>query len=77
MVAIGEKVKQNGYELEVKRIRKLSDLVTEIGYVIRRGNRELTDGTIYVCEGENPVTKLNETLEAIINAIKRISRRTT
>ena len=73
MVAVGEKIRKNGYELEVKKIKKISDLITEIRYIVRHGTRELTESTIYVVEGENAITRLNETLTTIVNAIKRVT----
>jgi len=73
MVAVGEKIRKNGYELEVKKINKISDLITEIRYIVRHGARELTESTIYVVEGENAITRLNETLTSIVNAIKRVT----
>jgi len=68
----GFKIELEGYSLEVISVEKITDYVSNIRYVVKKGNNELTEGTIFVTKEQDSRKMLKETLQSIIKAIKRI-----
>lgn len=72
MVHKGFKIELEGYVLEVIGVEKITDDVSSVKYVVKKGNNELTEGFIFVTKEQDSRKMLKETLQGIINAIKRI-----
>jgi len=68
----GFKIELEGYVLEVIGVEKITDYVSSIKYIVKKGNNELTDGYLFVTKEQDSRKMLKETLQSIINAIKRI-----
>ena len=68
----GFKIEQEGYVLEVIGVEKITDYVSNIKYVVKKGNNVLTESYIFVTNDQDSRKMLKETLQSIINAIKRI-----
>ena len=72
MVYKGFKLEQEGFRLEVVEVKKVTDNVNNILYVVKKGNRELTDGFVFVTKNQDSRAVLKETLNQIVRAVKRV-----
>jgi len=68
----GFKVEQEGFSLEVLEVKKVTDNVSNIRYVVKKGDRELTDGFVFVTKNQDSRSVLKETLNQIVRAVKRV-----
>jgi len=68
----GYKIETEEFSLEVISVNKITNYVTSIKYVVKKGNNELTEGIIYVTPKQDSRKVLRETLQNIINAVKRV-----
>jgi len=73
MVSKGFKVEKEGYILEVTDVENITEDIQCVDYVVKKGNRELTDGFIYIMKNQNPNQVFNRVLTKIINAVKRVT----
>jgi len=68
----GFKVEQEGFSLEVLEVKKVTDNVSNIRYVVKKGDKELTDGFIFVTKDQDSRAVLKETLNQIVRAVRRV-----
>jgi len=73
MVSKGFKVEKEGYVLEVTSVENITEDIQCVDYIVKRGNRELTDGFIYITKNQNPNQVLSKVLTKIVNAVKRVT----
>jgi len=67
----GYKVELEGYSLEVINIEKITDDVSNVKYVVKKGDKDLTEGVLFVTKEQDLRKILKENLQSIIRAIKR------
>jgi len=73
MVSKGFKVEKEGYILEVTDVENITENIQCVDYIVRRGNRELVEGFIYIMKNQNPNQVFNKLLTKLINAVKRVT----
>jgi len=77
MVSKGFKISEGEFTLEVTNVENVTNNVQCVEYIVKRGNTELTDGFVYIMKNQDHTAILKKVLTKIINAIKRVSRRTS
>ena len=77
MVSKGFKISEGEFTLEVTNVENVTNNVQCVEYIVKRGNTELTDGFVYIMKNQDHTAILKKVLTKIINAVKRVSRRTS
>ncbi len=73
MVSKDFKVEKEGFILVVTDVENITEDIQCVDYVVKKGNRELTDGFIYITKNQNPNQVLSKVLTKIVNAVKRVT----
>lgn len=66
-------VEKEGFSLRVTKIEPITEDINSVNYVVKQGTRELTESFIFVMKDDNLEKKLEEVLDAIIRAVKRVT----